>query len=222
MMIRPAMLCLSLASSLQAQGVSQATPPPSAVQSATAAPSQALASLPRLDEGLLDQNWFGPAALPFKKDRVLDFFWIKPGFSLKGRTLKLAEWGSPLWLGPERDERDRGTAQRLTAAMPDNLMAPLAKELSPGGRFSKTDGELVLIGRFVDCNAKDQGAKIMTPFFANNETATWDFKILDGATGELLFASHHRMVSGSMSTLEGKIQKWARAFAGFAKTSLTK
>jgi hypothetical protein len=48
---------------------------------------------------------------------------------------------------------------------------------------------------------------------AGSASVTWDMKIVDMATGELLVAIHHRSVSGTMySTIDTKLTKWAAEF----------
>lgn len=168
----------------------------------------------KLDKGLLDPEWFGNS-FTFNKGDVLDFYWIKPGLSLKGRSIKVGDWDAPAWLGPKRDDRDRTTVETLMDSFPGILKRSLEKTTIAGAKFSRKEGEWLLIGRFVDCNAKSVAAKAFTPYFAGTENITWDMKIVDPRSNEILLAVHHRIISGAFSTIERKLAKWTDEFALF-------
>ena len=54
---------------------------------------------------------------------------------------------------------------------------------------------------------------------AGSETATWDLKVLDTKTGEVLLAVHHRAISlTAMSNIQDKMGKWADKFSTFVAT----
>ena len=72
----------------------------------------------------------------------------------------------------------------------------------------------MLVGRLVDSNAGSMNAKFFVWMGAGSSTATWDMKLVDAISGELVLAVHHRAVSGSALTeVQDKIEKWCRRFA---------
>lgn len=157
-----------------------------------------------LDEGLLDPAWFGKE-LEFRAVQEIDYLWVKPGFSTAGKTLRLAKWQDPELLGEKRDSKDSAEAQELTEMMPSRFKGALAsttKAVSEGG-------DLVLSGQLVDCNAGSKAAKWIVGLGAGSASATWNLKITDAKSGELLVAIHHRAISGTaMSEIEDKVVKW--------------
>lgn len=167
----------------------------------------AAASAKKLDEGLLDPAWFG-GELEFHKTDEIDYLWVKEGFSLDGRTVRVADWEEPEFLSEdEPDSKDRARAFQLTEQMPSLLRGGISGR--GGGTFGKDDGDLVLVGRFVDVNAGSKVAKWLVGMGAGAATATWDLKIVDAESGELLAAIHHRAVSGTnMSDIDDKVIKW--------------
>src|SRR6266545_1854497 len=58
-----------------------------------------------LDDGRLDPAWFGPA-VKFRTTSVIDYVWVKPGFSVKGKKVRVENWPDPVFLGQERKGRD--------------------------------------------------------------------------------------------------------------------
>jgi len=157
----------------------------------------------RLDDGLLDPDWFGVAE-GWRTRSGIDYFWMKPGFTLESRTIELASWPDPLFLNGKRDAQDGRTAYRLTDSMPGRLERALSPALAGRAQVSRRKGDVRLIGRFVDLNA---GAPSWAePNYAN---ATWDLKLVDAATGETLAAFHHRGVSGlDTLNLSEKVNRW--------------
>lgn len=162
-----------------------------------------LADTPRLDDGLLDPDWLGVAE-GWRTGAGIDYFWMKPGFTLDNRTIELASWPDPLFLNGKRDAQDGRTAYRLTDSMPGRLERALSPALAGQARISRRKGDVRLIGRFVDLNA---GAPSWAePNYAN---ATWDLKLVDAVTGETLAAFHHRGVSGvDTLNLSEKVDRW--------------
>jgi hypothetical protein len=164
----------------------------------------------KLDDGLLDPAWFG-GDLEFRRTEQLDYFWVKPGFSLEGKTVQIADWPDPVFLGAKSDvdSKDSARAFQLAGSMANWIRGTLSNSLSGYAQVSKDDGDYELSGRFVDVNAGNKVAKWMVGFGAGSATATWDMKLVDKKTGELLVAIHHRSVSGThMSDIDDKILKW--------------
>lgn len=164
----------------------------------------------KLDNGLLDPAWFGQD-LEFRSSEQLDYFWVKPGFTLQGKTVQVEDWPDPVFLGSKKDidSKDSARAFQLSSSMSGWLRGSLSNALSDYAQVSKSEGDYVLSGRFVDVNAGNRVAKFMVGLGAGSATATWDMKLVDKQTGELVAAIHHRSVSGTyMSDIDDKILKW--------------
>jgi hypothetical protein len=180
------------------------------------------AKAPLLDEGLLDPAWFG-GALAFTKGDDVDFFWIKPGLDLTGRTVHMKPWEDPVMLRKGRDGKDNAKATEITDTFPGMLRGALTGAFNGKAKVSRTEGDLTLIGRFVDANAGSKAAKWLIGLGAGSETATWDLKILDPKSGEVLLAVHHRAISlTAMSNIQDKLVKWSDKFATFVAAQATK
>lgn len=162
----------------------------------------------RLDKGLLDPAWFGQD-LEFRKAEDIDYLWVADGFSLQGKTLKIADWEDPEFLGKKRDAKDSARAYDVTASMPNWLRGGLGNALKGVAEVSRDKGDIVLTGRLVDCNAGSKAAKWLVGMGAGSAAATWDMKFVDAQSGQLLAAIHHRAISGTaMSEIDDKIIKW--------------
>jgi len=178
-------------------------------------PKPAAPKAPFLDDGLLDPAWFGDG-ITFTKGDDVDYFWSKPGLDLTGRILFMKPWEDPAMLRKGRDGKDNAKATEITDSFPGMLRGALTGAFNGRAKVSRTDGDLVLVGRFVDANAGSKAAKWLVGFGAGSETATWDLKILEPKTGEVLLAVHHRAISGTaMSNIQDKLVKWADKFATF-------
>lgn len=206
-MFRSLALLLGAFLSLPAQEPPRTEPAP-----ATQAPAPGSALQ---DDGLLDPAWFGEG-LAFARGDEVDFFWIKPGLDLSGRTLHMRPWDDPAMLRKGRDGKDHAKATELTDSFPGMLRGALTGAFHGRAKVSRTEGDLVLTGRFVDANAGSKAAKWLIGLGAGSETATWDLKIMDPRTGEVLLAVHHRAISGTaMSNIQDKLVKWSDKFATF-------
>lgn len=165
-----------------------------------------------LDEGLLSPEWF-PGAGELRETASFDYLWVKDGFTFAGRTVHVKEWEDPVWLHKERDVKDHTKGEELTELMPVRLRGALKASLEGKASVSKEEGDLVLEGRFVDVNAGSKAAKWIVGFGAGSAAATWDLKLVDAATGELVVAIHHRVISGThMSEVDDKIRSWLEDF----------
>ena len=94
-----------------------------------------------------------------------------------------------------RDERDRSKAEKLTPLAPDLLLDALEKTLQEGPRCSRSEGDILVVGRFVDLNA-GRAAAFVWP------NVTFELKFLDKKTDRLLVAIHHRKVGQPKSHLK--------------------
>jgi len=192
-----------------------ATPPAPAPAPAPAPSPAPAVKAPLLDEGLLDPAWFGNG-ITFTKGDDVDYFWSKPGLDLTGRVIHMKPWEDPAMLRKGRDGKDNAKATEITDSFPGMLRGALTGAFNGKAKVSRTEGDLVLMGRFVDANAGSKAAKWLIGLGAGSETATWDLKILDPRTGEVLLAVHHRAISGTaMSNIQDKLVKWADKFATF-------
>ena len=173
-----------------------------------------------LDKGLLDPSWFG-SQVEFRVTGDIDYVWVKPGFTVKGRKLKIEAWSDPLINDKDRDAKDHSKASELTDLMPSRLRGALAAALAGVAEVSKEDGDLIVTGRIVDCNAGSKAAKFWVGMGAGAASATFDMKIADKATGETLAGIHHRVISGTaMSEVDDKIAKWLEVFGEALKGDL--
>lgn len=230
-MSRTALLSLSLALGLAAQEAPKPEAPPAPAQPSSTTPAQPVNPapsapaptpapapkklLPLLDEGLLDPNWFGPE-VNFAKNDEVDFFWIKPGLDLTGSVIYMKPWEDPTILEKGRDGKDNAKAAILTDTLPGTIRGAIAGSLAGKAKVSRTEGNIEAIGRVVDCNAGSKAAKMLVGWGAGQENVTFDFKLFDAKTHELLAAFHHRTISGTgWSTIESKLVKWADKFGQF-------
>lgn len=169
----------------------------------------------KLDDGTLDPAWF-PGVPEFRETESFDYLWVKDGFTVEGRTIRVAPWPSPTF-SKKRDAKDGAKAEELTELMPSRLRGALNASLAGKATASKEEGDLVLEGRFVDVNAGSKAAKWIVGFGAGSATATWDMKLVDPESGEVLVAIHHRSISGThLSDIDDKIAKWLEAFGAAA------
>ncbi len=175
-----------------------------------------------LDEGLLDPGWFGDGVGPFLATEEIDYLWVKDGFTVKDKTIRIEPWDEFKFLQPKkRDSKDAAKAGELTDVMPSRLRGALSQSLDGVAKVSKEDGDILLKGRFVDVNAGSKAAKWLVGFGAGAATATWDVKFVDKASGEVVAALHHRAISGTnMSEIDDKIAKWLDRFGLELKSDL--
>jgi len=95
---------------------------------ALAASAVAAVEPQRLDDGRLDPAWFG-SGVEFRTTSVIDYVWVKPGFSLKGKKLRVEEWPEPVFVAKERRARDAARAYELAEQMPLRLRTVLRRSL---------------------------------------------------------------------------------------------
>ncbi len=197
-------------------------PTPAASPVSTVTPAPAVKPLPApavdkvLDDGLLHTQWFGPSVSFVKGDDV-DFFWMKPGLSFAGHTVHMLAWDDPS-LPKTRDGKDQAKASELTDALPGMLRGALAGIFGDKAKVSRNEGDWTLVGRIVDCNAGSRAAKFLVGWGAGSEMVTYDFKVVDVQSGEVVMAVHHRVISGTaLSTINDKFVKWCDKFATFLK-----
>lgn len=206
-----------LSLTLQAQEpVAPTAPSPTNAPAAALAPASKPVEFKVLDDGLLEEKWFG-VQVPFTKADEVDFFWVKPGLDLTGKTLQFAPWDDPIYLRAGRDEKDKARAQKLTDSLAGLMMRSLESTLTGKVTLSRKAGDYQMVGRIVDANAKSTAARFFAPAaIGAAESATWDFKIIDVKSQEVVGAFHHRVVSATvMSTIDSKLEKWLKVFGPF-------
>jgi hypothetical protein len=218
-MIRPVFLSFLLAAALPGQDVPTVDTPAPVVQvdpgAMPAQPAPAPKTVVRLDDGLLDPAWFAED-IQFTQGKEVDYYWIKPGLNLTGRTLYMKPWEDPAMLNPSRDGKDNAKATVLTDSLPATIRGALTGHLKGQVKVSRSEGDVEVTGRVVDCNAGNLAVKMLVGLGAGQERVTFDIKMLDAQTRELLVAIHHRTISGTaLSNLEGKLVKWSDHFGDF-------
>lgn len=167
-----------------------------------------------LDKGLLELDWFGPG-VEFRHADDIDYLWVKPGFDLRGKKLQLGPWLEPQLLGNRgRDSKDESRAVALTQQIPAQLARVLKKELRKVCDVGLDEGDVLVVGRFVDVNRGSVAASFWIGYGAGSGSATWDMKFLDRRTGELLAALHHRAITGpDIAGITSDILDWAEELA---------
>lgn len=164
-----------------------------------------------LDEGQLQKSWFGED-VEFREADDIDYLWVRPGFDLAGRALHFAPWPSPEFIGDEaedRDSKDKRLAQEMAEAMPDVFASAFDNAFGDRLQVSLSEGDVLVEGRIVDCTTGSDAAKFWVGMGAGSGSTTIDLRFKDAASGELLLALHHRVVSGtSWSTTDSKFIDW--------------
>ena len=152
-----------------------------------------------LDEGLLDPKWFSPDPLEFRESGKLDYLWVRPGFTLEGRTVQFVPWTAP-HLPAARDQKDRETARKLNQGFQPRVVEEFKQTLAGKATVVPADGELRVIGRIVDCNAGNPFAYVWPNY-------TFEMKLVDSAD-VLQVAIHTRFVGKGTKS---NIGAWAKA-----------
>ncbi len=172
-----------------------------------------------MDEGALDPFWFG-TGLEFRTTGDVDYLWVKEGFSFTGRTLHFLEWSPPEFMGEDagdHDTDDLRLATIMSRRLPELFMDEMGMALGGRAETSLSAGDVEVLGRVVECSTGNRYAKMIVGFGAGAGYTTIDLKFVDAATGELLVAVHHRVVSGTtMSTTDGKFARWVATFSYLA------
>ncbi|HET8900935.1 MAG TPA: hypothetical protein VFM84_03265, partial [Holophagaceae bacterium] len=147
----------------------------------------------------------------------LDYVWIKPGTSLKGKRLQIAPWTYGALLDPKTDARDQISSGYFTERMP-RVIEQYFRSLWGGGvEVGAEPGDYKLVGRVVDTSIQSMGGRFWMGMMAA-QSFTWDLKILD-AEGKVVVAAHHRWgVPGGQDPFrsmgEDRIFADLRPFAG--------
>ncbi len=187
----------------RAQEAPPVAPPP--------APSQ-----DHLDGGLLQPQWFGPGPV-WTRDWQADFFWAKPGVRLDPPAIYLHPWEEPKFL-TRKDPLDYASGWEGA----EFLQTMLRTRLSglPGLRVVASPSETPYhaMGRIVEATHIRQGAVATFGPLAGLPTFTWDFKVVDVRTGDVLLGSHHRSVWAPASAWISVLEQPMRQMVGLPPT----
>lgn len=154
----------------------------------------------KTDDGRIDPAWYGGSTPDWRRcegeacadgDVEYDYLWVRPGFSFKGRKIRLAPWEAPAFRGPaKRDADEMEYARKISARAPVDLLKPLNKAFKKTAEFTDAGGDLLLTARVVDC----MGPSGFGAFTFSN--ATLDLKIADSASGEVVLYLHGTIGAG--------------------------
>jgi hypothetical protein len=157
---------------------------------------------PALDEGRLDPAWFG-AAVAFQPAKGFAYLWLKPGFAIQGRTVHVVDWEPPAWLGKKRGSKDRTFLRRMEGTVEKLLEDGLRKGLGGQARVSRKEGDLLLAGRSTDAVGEDDSGS-----FTGAVSITFDLRLSDAASGEVVGAFHHTISSLSEGSWTPFFLEW--------------
>ena len=167
------------------------------------------------DDDRLETSFFG-RDLPFVEADKVDYLWVREGFEIDGNTFHFLPWGKPQFLGrigAKRDENDHRLAESMNPHIAKTFADTLGRTWSGRAKTSTSRGNIKVRGRIVDCSTGNTAAKVIVGFGAGSGKTTFDLKFTDAATGELVMAIHHRVVSGTVwSTTDSKFVKWMEKF----------
>ncbi|HEY3400560.1 MAG TPA: hypothetical protein VGK03_08010 [Geothrix sp.] len=155
-----------------------------------------------LDDGRLDPAWFGPAA-SFQPSKALGFQWLKPGLDLRNRAIQLKAWEAPAWLLGRRAEKDHKFLRQVEGSLLTGLDRGIRRGLKGSLPVASTGGDLHLLVRVVD--AVGQADDYMS---TGSVALSYDFKLVDGDTGELLGAFHNTLGVPGAEYIPGRFERW--------------
>jgi len=154
------------------------------------------------DEGRLDPAWFGPSAV-LQPSKTQGFQWLKPGLALQGRALQLTSWEPPAWLVGRRSAKDRTFLESIQADLPPRQEKGLRRGLKETLAVATEGGDLSLVARVVDAEGVGDDYMAMGSF-----SLSFDMKLLDAATGELLGAFHESLKGPSPERVIQLFEAW--------------
>ncbi|WLT32997.1 hypothetical protein [Geothrix sp. PMB-07] len=155
-----------------------------------------------LDEGRLDPVWFGSAVV-FQPSKDLGFQWLKPGLDLQKRSLRLKAWEPTAWLLGKRGTQDQLFLLRVERSLQSDLDKRLRRGLKGALPVSTAAGDVTLIGRVVDAVGAAEDS--MVP---GTMTLSFDVKLVDGDSGDLLGAFHTTLSGPGTEAVMGQYWRW--------------
>lgn len=157
-----------------------------------------------LDGGRLEAVWFGPTAA-FSPSPTLGLAWVKPGLDLQGRTLQVRDWQPAVWLLGKRAIHDEHLLMRMAPTLVPGLAKGLAKGLKGALPVSRSTGDVLLLGRVVDATGGSGDAQ----FNSQPCTLTFDLKLVDADSGELLAALHNTLEAADADFMALRHARWS-------------
>jgi hypothetical protein len=158
-----------------------------------------------LDEGRLDPSWFGAGAV-FQPSKELGLQWLKPGLDLRNRTIRLKAWEPAVWLLGQRVQKDQFFLSRLEGRLQPDLDQKLRRGLKGAVALSPTLGDVVLVGRVVDAVGGSEDYMSI-----GKCELSFDLKLVDGDTGELLGAFHDTLMGQNPEYVSLAFGRWSEA-----------
>lgn len=169
-----------------------------------------------LDGGLLEPEWFGPGPV-WTRDWRVDYFWAKPDVRLDPPSIYFRPWEEPKFLS-ERDALDYASGWEAAEYLQNLLRTRLAGMAGLRLATSPEQTPYHASGRIVEATHIRQGAGATFGIAAGLPTFTWDFKVTDLRSGEVILASHHRSVWAPASTWVAALEAPLRTMAGLPPT----
>ena len=167
------------------------------------------------DDGRLDPAWFSTSVV-FQPSKAFGFQWLKPGLVLPGRTIHLPAWEPTAWLLGRRSGKDRDFLQRIEPALPGNQEKGLRRGLKGALPVSATTGNLRLVARVVDAEGVGDDYMAMGSY-----GLSFDMKLLDADTGELLGGFHGTLRGSSSEAITLHFEKWCENLGRLLSTFAT-
>jgi hypothetical protein len=152
-----------------------------------------------LDAGRLDPTWFGEG-LEFREASGIDYLWVRPAFDLDGKKLRFVPFGEVQLLGEKASKRKEKVRQRAEAVNPvlHEHLADRFRDAFDERISIVAEGEDIRVeGRVADCAGGFTSITMVGVIpvdMSHYVPLTVDIKLVDGSTGELLAAIHHRAV----------------------------
>jgi hypothetical protein len=163
------------------------------------------AQTPILDEGRLNPAWFS-AEVAFQPSKALGFQWLRPGFDLHQRTLRLQVWEPAAWLLGRRSRKDQQFLQQAVTYLPRELERGLRRGLKGTLPVSPTEGELLVSARVVDAVGLGDDYMAM-----GSASLSLDVKVVDQGTGTLLAAFHNTLQGTTPEAIASQYGRWCEA-----------
>lgn len=172
-------------------------------------PAVLAAQAPLADGGRLDPAWFGPQ-VGLHPSKTLGFQWVKPGLDLRNRSLCLKPWEPAVWLRWKPAVKDQQLLGRLEPLLRPGLEAGLLRGLGGTVPVSASSGDALLVGRVVDAEGVAEDG-----LFTGAARFTFDLKVVDGDTGEVLAAFHDTLKGLDADLLAREFARWSEQLGRF-------